>query len=303
MAQSQAQLAPDLERTDDLPVGAQLAWRLRILIASGQLSPGDRLPGVRELASGTGLNVNTARAVYRRLERDGLIVSRHGHGTFVAEDAPSFPDLEQLAADAVENARAQGVDPRDLARAIYAGSLPQSALGSDLPEPQVEEPAGAEADLLPEIEVEGDERAARRDLRRQIARLEAELASYPGDARAAGEPTHPLLRPKAHVADVGELEAIRDELMERLKSARGAAEERGARERDARARRDAIVEDPAAHKWESVSNEELGEPGCTTWEVEPKWGPVGALMNWWRVRVSGGCPLAVPREAATSRRR
>src|SRR5215212_1464589 len=115
-----AGLAPDLARADDLPLGAQLAWRLRVLIASGQLGPGDRLPGVRELASGTGVNVNTARAVYRRLEDDGLIASRHGLGTFVADDAASSPDLERLAADAVRSARESGVDPRDLARAIYS---------------------------------------------------------------------------------------------------------------------------------------------------------------------------------------
>ena len=63
-------LPPAWRRTgpcDDLPVGAQLAWRLRVLIASGQLAPGERLPSVRELASGTRVNVNTVRAVYRRL--------------------------------------------------------------------------------------------------------------------------------------------------------------------------------------------------------------------------------------------
>ena len=49
-AQPPVESAPDLARSDDLPLGAQLAWRLRVLIASGQLSPGDRLPGVRELA-------------------------------------------------------------------------------------------------------------------------------------------------------------------------------------------------------------------------------------------------------------
>ena len=125
MAQSPApaaRLAPDLARSDDLPLGAQLAWRLRVLISSGQLAPGDRLPGVRELASGTGVNVNTARAVYGRLEEDGLIVSRHGLGTFVSPDAPASPELERLAAEAADSARASGVDPRDLARAIYAGS-------------------------------------------------------------------------------------------------------------------------------------------------------------------------------------
>ena len=292
MAQSSPgapQLAPDLARSDDLPLGAQLAWRLRALIASGQLGPGDRLPGVRELASGTGVNVNTARAVYGRLEEDGLIVSRHGLGTFVSEDAPASPELERLAAEAADSARASGVDPRDLARAIYAGSGPGLAHLEPLQPPPGDAPGVDEqSGELPEIE--GDERLGRRELRRQIARLEAQLASYPGDARKPGEPTHPLLRPKGHVADMAELEAIRDELIERLKRARAAAERRGERQRRARSRMEEMVSDPAAHRWETVSKGDLGEPGCASWDVQPRWGPVGALMNWWRVKVSSGCP-------------
>ena len=279
-----AALAPDLARTDDLPVGAQLAWRLRVLIASGQLAPGDRLPGVRELASGTGVNVNTARAVYRRLMEDGLIASRHGLGTFVAEDAPGSPDLERLAAEAVDDARENGVDPRDLARAIYAASSAPDELPS------------AETDLP---DVTTDERAGRQELRRQIARLEAQLASYPGDTRKPGEPTHPLLRPKGHVPDMAELEGIRDELIERLNRARALSERRGKGHHRARARLEEMAADPFAHKWETVASEDLGEPGCGTWEVQPKWGPIGALMNWWRVKVSSGCPLPGPSEAAT----
>jgi DNA-binding transcriptional regulator YhcF (GntR family) len=284
-----SELAPDLERAGDLPVGAQLGWRLRVLIASGQLGPGDRLPGVRELASGTGVNVNTARAVYRRLEEDGLIVSRHGLGTFVAEGAPASPDLERLAAEAADNARASGVDPRDLARAIYAGSAPSAAQAAPSGQLPVEPPQ------VEPLDTDGDERLGRRELRRQIARLEAQLASYPAEARKPGEPTHPLLRPKEHVADMAELEATRDELMERLRRAREAAERRGERERRARARLEEMVSDPAAHKWEKVSKQDLGEPGCASLGVQPRWGPVGALMNWWRVKVSSGCPLAAPR--------
>jgi len=279
------ELAPDLERADDLPVGAQLGWRLRVLIASGDLAPGDRLPGVRELASGTGVNVNTARAVYRRLEEDGLIVARHGLGTFVAEGAPAFPDLERLAAEAADSARASGVDPRDLARAIYAGSGP-SAVPLDqapLEAPEVDPP-----------DTEVDERLGRRELRRQIARLEAQLAPYPAEARRPGEPTHPLLRPKEHVPNMAELEAIRDDLVERLKRARGLAERRGERQHRARAHLEEMVSDPNVHKWETVSKQDLGEPGCGSLEVQPRWGPVGALMNWWRVKISSGCPLAVP---------
>jgi DNA-binding transcriptional regulator YhcF (GntR family) len=299
MAHLSSDSAPDLVRADDLPLGAQLAWRLTALIRSGQLGPGDRLPGVRELASGAGVNVNTARAVYRRLEEDGLIESRHGLGTFVAEDAPMSPDLERLAAEAAESAIASGVDPRDLARAIYAGSGPwddelaRSAVEAEEPPRRPEEPAG-----LPEIGLEGDERIGRQELRRQIARLEAQLASYPADARKPGEPTHPLLRPKEHVAGMAELEAIRDDLIERLKRAREAAERRGEEQRQARDRLEEMVRDPSAHKWETVSNEELGDPGCAGWKVSPRWGPVGALMNWWRVKVSSGCPLARPLAAA-----
>jgi DNA-binding transcriptional regulator YhcF (GntR family) len=281
--QPPSQLAPDLARADDLPLGAQLAWRLRVLIASGQLEPGNRLPGVRELASGTGVNVNTARAVYRRLEDDGLIASRHGLGTFVADDAPRSPDLERLAADAVEDARENGVDPRDLARAIYASSGGSGELGA-----QLEEPVGTPDTDVPHVAT--DERVGRQELRRQIARLEAQLASYPADSRKPGEPTHPLLRPKGHVPDMAELERIRDDLIERLNRARGAAERRGDRQGRARARLEEMATDPAAHKWETVTSEDLGEPGCGTWEVQPKWGPVGALMNWWRVKVSSGCP-------------
>ena len=285
MAQSPpAELAPDLARADDLPLGSQLAWRLRVLIASGQLGPGDRLPGVRELAGGAGVNVNTARSVYRRLEEDGLIVSRHGLGTFVAEGTAVSPDLERLAAEAADSARAHGVDPRDVARAIYAASGPGGASVEPLPDRLGLDVPG---DAIPEVD--RDERLGRRELRRKIARLEAQLASYP-EARKPGEPTHPLLRPKGHVADMAELERTRDELMERLKSARQAADRRGERQLQARARREGMAHEPAAHRWEKVSSEDVGEPGCATWEVQPRWGPVGALMNWWRVKVSSGCP-------------
>jgi DNA-binding transcriptional regulator YhcF (GntR family) len=285
------ELAPDLERAGELPVGAQLTWRLRVLIASGQLGAGDRLPGVRELASGAGVNVNTARAVYARLEEDGLIVSRHGLGTFVAAGAPTSPDLERLAAEAADSARASGVDPRDLARAIYAGSGPRAPLAASSGRVTAE-PMPAER-----LETDGDERLGRRELRRQIARLEAQLASYPAEARKPGEPIHPLLRPKEHVAGMAELETTRDELMERLRQAREAAERRGEREGRARARLEGMLSDPAAHKWEKVSKQDLGEPGCASLAVQPRWGPVGALMNWWRVKVSSGCPLAEPQAA------
>jgi DNA-binding transcriptional regulator YhcF (GntR family) len=72
-----------VDRASDLPLGAQLARSLRDWIAHED--PGTRLPSVRELAASAGVNVNTARAVYQRLENEGLISSEQGRGTFVAE--------------------------------------------------------------------------------------------------------------------------------------------------------------------------------------------------------------------------
>ena len=62
----------------------------------GGLKPGDKLPSVRELAVEAGVNVNTVRAVYARLESQGLIRSEQGRGTFVTEqeEAAAASDAE-----------------------------------------------------------------------------------------------------------------------------------------------------------------------------------------------------------------
>jgi DNA-binding transcriptional regulator YhcF (GntR family) len=83
------ELRLQVDRAAEVPLGTQLAWRLRSLIAERRLGPGDRLPSVRELAATAGVNVNTVRAVYQRLESDGLIRSEQGRGTFVAGLAPA----------------------------------------------------------------------------------------------------------------------------------------------------------------------------------------------------------------------
>jgi DNA-binding transcriptional regulator YhcF (GntR family) len=73
-----------VDRDGELPLGTQLAWKLRSLIENGKLREGDRLPSVREAAAAAGVNVNTVRAVYARLEREGIVSSQQGRGTFVA---------------------------------------------------------------------------------------------------------------------------------------------------------------------------------------------------------------------------
>jgi GntR family phosphonate transport system transcriptional regulator len=86
-----ANLDLSVDRSAGVPVGAQLASRIRSAVRDGSLEAGDRVPSVRELADSAGVNVNTARAVYARLESEGIVRSEQGRGTFVAA-APQLVD-------------------------------------------------------------------------------------------------------------------------------------------------------------------------------------------------------------------
>jgi DNA-binding transcriptional regulator YhcF (GntR family) len=140
-----------VDRGTGVPLGAQLAARIREAVQDGTLGTGDRLPSVRELAEAAGVNVNTARAVYARLESEGLVRSEHGRGTFVAEGRPR------------------------------------------------------------------DETTTRRELRRQIARLEAALVRLPPPPLPAEEsPRAAASATRAALLSTEDLEAVRDRLVERL---------------------------------------------------------------------------------------
>jgi hypothetical protein len=139
-----------------------------------------------------------------------------------------------------------------------------------------------------------DERPARRSLLDQVERLEAELSSlftsvWPrkgfdfGVAGLGGGP---------RMLTLAELEGLRDDLAERVEDARRSLSDRTYVEEKHRARIEEMLLEPEKHKWVRVGNEHIGEPGCKHWHVTPRWGILGMLMNWWRVKISSGCPLA-----------
>ncbi|HUH06160.1 MAG TPA: protein kinase [Kofleriaceae bacterium] len=70
------------------PLYAQIASRLRVAIASGELGPGDGLPSVRQLSGRLRINPATVVQAYRELEMEGLVNTRQGAGTFVQDVAP-----------------------------------------------------------------------------------------------------------------------------------------------------------------------------------------------------------------------
>lgn len=287
-----------VDREAELPVNLQLDWKIRAMIAGGVLRSGDRLPSVRELAELAEINVKTARAVYSRLEGRGLIASRQGQGTFVADRAGTG-SADAVAGEALRWAAESGVDADELAIAVYAASGRGPSAENEMRFERIDggSPAAPAPPALPDPDF-SDDGALRRELRRQIGRLEIELAAYPEAHSGDREPRHPLLRPKGHIAGVEELEAIRADLTRRLAAARAAAERKGEMEELARGRIEEMVRNPEKHRWEIVTSDQTGDPGCKNWRVVPRYGPAGAIMGWWRVKVSSGCPLAGPREAA-----
>src|SRR4051794_29734023 len=143
------------------------------------------------MAAETGVNANTVRAVYARLEAEGVVATEHGRGTFVT-GATGENQLATIAQRAAEEARAAGVDPRAVAAALFVGREPDLA----------------------------SEATRRRALRDQIADLEDRLSAARLQRRLATHAEDPLTTTSAgapgRLLSAAELEAIRDELAERL---------------------------------------------------------------------------------------
>jgi len=160
----------------------------------------------------------------------------------------------------------------------------------------VKPPGGAHAALLPGRVSDDARRRARGDLRRQIATLERELAEMFAEVfprRDVGFSVPAAGGPR--VLDMLELERVRDSLAARVGDVRGWISDRGYVEDENRAFLEQLIAEPEKYPWVRVSNEDVGEPGCRHWHSRPRWGLVGMLMGWWRVKLSSGCPLATGR--------
>ncbi len=99
-----------LSASDGVPVYRQILNQVKYLVASGRLGPGQELPTIRALAERLVVNPNTVVHAYAELEKEGVIICRHGSGTYVADaalrkPAPAAEDrlsakIDSLLADA-----------------------------------------------------------------------------------------------------------------------------------------------------------------------------------------------------------
>ena len=81
---------------DELPIYRQIFRQVTDAVAGGRLKPGERLPSHRELAAQLVIAPLTVKKAYDELEREGLIETQRGRGTFVSERVPATDPVEKL---------------------------------------------------------------------------------------------------------------------------------------------------------------------------------------------------------------
>jgi hypothetical protein len=149
-----------------------------------------------------------------------------------------------------------------------------------------------EIDLSPEVGAL-TERRVREDLRQQIARLERRLGELFASAfPREGIDWHVGALGGPRVLGIEELERVRDALAFRLSEAQSELARRADIEEANRGVLESMIAEPERYRWVRISNDDIGERGCRHWHSRPRWGIVGMLLNWWRVKLSSGCPLA-----------
>jgi hypothetical protein len=136
-----------------------------------------------------------------------------------------------------------------------------------------------------------DERVVRDQLRDQIARLERQLAELWSTAfprRGIDWSVGAVGGPR--VLGAADLERVRDALVVRVREAQTEIARRADVEERNRDLVERMIAEPADYRWVRVSNDDVGERDCRHWHSRPRWGVLGLLLNWWRVKVSSGCP-------------
>lgn len=112
-----------LSQTDNRPMYLQIMTQIKQKVMIGDWPTGFHLPSIRELAASTGVSVITVKRAYLELEREGVIVTQQGKGSFIAETDSmrtelQFEELDNALKLAIEQAQQLGLSETELAQRL-----------------------------------------------------------------------------------------------------------------------------------------------------------------------------------------
>jgi GntR family transcriptional regulator len=119
-----------ISQADARPMYLQITEQIRMRVAAGDWAPGKELPSIRALAADLKVSVITVKRAYLDLEAEGVIVTRHGKGSFVAEaqdrmQAAQRAELDAHLAAAGRIATTLGMDEQDVMDRLRRAMNPQ----------------------------------------------------------------------------------------------------------------------------------------------------------------------------------
>jgi GntR family transcriptional regulator len=111
----------ELDADSRVPIYRQIEDQVRYAIALGKIKPGDQLPTVRALAVDLAVNPNTVIKAYTELERDGVVTTEQGTGTFVSPEPPDpvpksqrRAKLDSMVLEFLAHAASYGFTPQEI---------------------------------------------------------------------------------------------------------------------------------------------------------------------------------------------
>ena len=111
------------EFKNGIPIYLQIIAQIKVMIASGELRAGSKIPPVREMAVEAGVNPNTMQRALTQLEQEGLLYTQRTAGRFVSDDKNVMKELrkamsEQYIADMFHNLEKMGMDKQEIIAAV-----------------------------------------------------------------------------------------------------------------------------------------------------------------------------------------
>ncbi|RKL68495.1 GntR family transcriptional regulator [Salipaludibacillus neizhouensis] len=112
----------EIDPKKSIPLYEQVIQQVKELCARGLLKPNEKLPSVRDLSSQMLINPNTVSKAYQELERQGIIITIRGRGTFISEELTGYIDpkkterLQQALKNVIIDSHFAGISEIELKR-------------------------------------------------------------------------------------------------------------------------------------------------------------------------------------------